>query len=158
MSLTVYSLTGESEPQRKTTALQGEKADGALFELENILLMGTSVISGSGVALVLRTGDGECFLLVKSQGHPNNPYRCIHRHNHEAAKQEATIELLSAWYSKCQLHDDCVYVGHGPNCESRFFDLYYLLTCIGPSRQRQDYRQLATSCTILSERRRRIGP
>ena len=59
MSLTVCSLTGESEPQRKTTALRGEKTDSALFDLDNILLMGTSVISGSGVALVLRTGDGE---------------------------------------------------------------------------------------------------
>lgn len=59
MSLTVCSLTGESEPQRKTSTLQGKKTDGALFELENVLLMGTSVISGSGVALVLRTGDGE---------------------------------------------------------------------------------------------------
>lgn len=28
-----------------------------LFELKNILLMGTSVISGSGKALVLKTGD-----------------------------------------------------------------------------------------------------
>lgn len=57
LSISQSSLTGESEPQRKTSALQDEKRDGALFELENILLMGTSVISGSGVALVLRTGD-----------------------------------------------------------------------------------------------------
>ena len=65
MLLTVRSLTGESEPQRKTTASQGEKTGGALFELENILFMGTSVISGSGVALVLKTGDGEHVPFVK---------------------------------------------------------------------------------------------
>ena len=34
----------------------------AIFELGNILFMGTSVVSGSGVALVLRTGDGKCIL------------------------------------------------------------------------------------------------
>jgi Mg2+-importing ATPase len=59
MSLTVCSLTGESEPQRKTAAFQSQKTDSVIFELENILFRGTSVISGSGVALVLRTGDGE---------------------------------------------------------------------------------------------------
>jgi Mg2+-importing ATPase len=39
--------------------LQGGKAVDELFELDNIIFMGTSVISGSGVALVLRTGDGK---------------------------------------------------------------------------------------------------
>lgn len=99
-------------------------------------------------------------LLVISQGRPNNPYRCIHRYNHRAAKQEATIKLLPAWYSKRQLYDDCVHVGHGSNCESpsRFLALHYLLTCIGLGRQWQDHWQLATSCIILSERRRGIGP
>ena len=37
-----------------------------LFELDNILFMGTSVISGSGVALVLRTGDGKSTLEIGS--------------------------------------------------------------------------------------------
>ena len=59
MWLIFGSLTGESEPQRKTTGSQCEKIEGDLFELENILFMGTSVISGSGVAVVLRTGDGK---------------------------------------------------------------------------------------------------
>lgn len=54
-----FSLTGESEPLRKTNVLQGVKTEGDLFELENLIYMGTSVISGSGVALVLRTGDGK---------------------------------------------------------------------------------------------------
>ena len=43
---------------RKTPASQMEKEKPA-FELGNILFMGTSVISGSGIALVLRTGDGK---------------------------------------------------------------------------------------------------
>lgn len=60
-SLTACSLTGESEPQRKTATFQSKKAEAVLFELENMLFMGTSVISGSGVALVIRTGDGEGF-------------------------------------------------------------------------------------------------
>jgi P-type Mg2+ transporter len=42
--------------------LRQAKTEDNLFELENILFMGTSVISGSGVALVLRTGDGKLTL------------------------------------------------------------------------------------------------
>lgn len=38
--------------------MHGAKTEDELFELDNIIFMGTSVISGSGVALVLRTGDG----------------------------------------------------------------------------------------------------
>jgi P-type Mg2+ transporter len=53
------SLTGESEPLRKTSAPGGEKTDGDLFDLQNLAFMGTAVISGSGLALVLRTGDGK---------------------------------------------------------------------------------------------------
>ena len=52
-------LTGESEPVRKTAISQCEKDGKSLFELENVLFMGTNVISGNGLALVLRTGDGE---------------------------------------------------------------------------------------------------
>lgn len=63
----MISLTGESEPLRKTSALHDEQIDAALFELENILFTGTSIISGSGVALVLRTGDGESIIYVLDQ-------------------------------------------------------------------------------------------
>jgi Mg2+-importing ATPase len=59
--LTQCSLTGESESVRKTAESQGMK-ESAVFELGNIIFMGTSVVSGSGVALVLRTGDGKCIL------------------------------------------------------------------------------------------------
>lgn len=53
------TLTGESEPVRKAAVPQNEWDDKTPFELENIVFMGTSVISGNGLALVLRTGDGE---------------------------------------------------------------------------------------------------
>lgn len=47
--------TGESDPVSKTGNISGEKGT-SLFDLSNIAFMGTSVISGNGVALVLRTG------------------------------------------------------------------------------------------------------
>ena len=53
-------MTGESEPQGKNNICQPEKENAGLFELENVAFMGTSVICGTGVALVLRTGDGKC--------------------------------------------------------------------------------------------------
>ncbi|KAI9858788.1 MAG: hypothetical protein M1813_007255 [Trichoglossum hirsutum] len=51
------SLTGESAGVRKTANPQIEKDALDAFALENIVFMGTSAISGSGLALVLRTGD-----------------------------------------------------------------------------------------------------
>jgi len=50
------TFTGESKPVPKV-ALSNSDKDAALFDLANIAFMGTSVISGNGVALVLRTGD-----------------------------------------------------------------------------------------------------
>ncbi|KAG5952406.1 hypothetical protein E4U53_000970 [Claviceps sorghi] len=47
--------TGENDPVPKTGNISGEKG-ASLFDLSNIAFMGTSVISGNGVALVLRTG------------------------------------------------------------------------------------------------------
>ncbi|KAG6007375.1 hypothetical protein E4U21_006079 [Claviceps maximensis] len=47
--------TGESDPVPKMGTIAGEKGS-SLFDLSNIAFMGTSVISGNGVALVLRTG------------------------------------------------------------------------------------------------------
>lgn len=63
----MISLTGESEPLRKTSVSLEEETDATLFELENILFRGTNIISGSGVALVLRTGDGESIIYVLDQ-------------------------------------------------------------------------------------------
>lgn len=51
------SLTGESEPVSKTNKLMPGKSNGALFDLDNIAFMGTSVISGCATALVVATGD-----------------------------------------------------------------------------------------------------
>jgi Mg2+-importing ATPase len=52
-------LTGENEPQRKSSGCQAEKPNQSILELENILFMGTNVVSGSGLGVVLRTGDGK---------------------------------------------------------------------------------------------------
>lgn len=50
--------TGENGPVAKTVASDGEK-DTSLFDLANIAFMGSSVVSGNGLALILRTGGGE---------------------------------------------------------------------------------------------------
>lgn len=50
--------TGENEPVVKTASPPGDK-EATLFDLPNLAFMGTSVISGNGLALVLRTGRGE---------------------------------------------------------------------------------------------------
>lgn len=50
--------TGENEPVAKVATSIGDK-EATLFDLVNIAFMGTSVISGNGLALVLRTGAGE---------------------------------------------------------------------------------------------------
>jgi len=50
--------TGESEPAAKMPIQDGGKDDSPIFDQANIIFMGTSVVSGSGAALVLRTGDG----------------------------------------------------------------------------------------------------
>jgi Mg2+-importing ATPase len=67
------SLSGESAAQRKIGSLQGEKKASSLLELENILFMGTSVISGSGVALVLRTGDDAFIATIVKQLNKKRP-------------------------------------------------------------------------------------
>jgi Mg2+-importing ATPase len=59
-----FSLTGENEPQRKGTSCPVVKTDSSILELDNILFMGTNVISGSGLAVVVRTGDGKFLPLL----------------------------------------------------------------------------------------------
>jgi hypothetical protein len=44
--------------------LEGQKTDRELFELENIALMVTHVVSGSGLAIVLKLGDGKYAHLI----------------------------------------------------------------------------------------------
>lgn len=50
--------TGESEPVLKVTGSSDLKDEFSLFDLGNLALMGTSIVSGHGAGLVLRTGDG----------------------------------------------------------------------------------------------------
>lgn len=66
LQISQSSLMGESEPLRKTPSLIPEEISPGLFERENLLFMGISVISGSGLAVVL-----------------NYWRRCIHRHYYE---------------------------------------------------------------------------
>ncbi|MCY0650623.1 hypothetical protein OVV51_27760, partial [Klebsiella pneumoniae] len=48
------ALTGESIPAEKF--VEDKRADPEIFERENLLFMGTDVLSGHGRAVVLRTG------------------------------------------------------------------------------------------------------
>lgn len=57
LSISQSSLTGESEPQSKSKKLPFDKSEQALFDYENLVFMGTSVISGTATGLVLATGD-----------------------------------------------------------------------------------------------------
>ncbi|CAM6030359.1 unnamed protein product [Sphagnum balticum] len=56
MFVSQSSLTGECMPVEKHAELMEEKGT-PLLELRNICLMGTNVLSGSGTAVVLSTGD-----------------------------------------------------------------------------------------------------
>jgi hypothetical protein len=49
------SLTHESEQLSKTSAPREEKIKAAFFGLQNMAIIGISIISGSGIALVMVT-------------------------------------------------------------------------------------------------------
>ncbi len=53
------AMTGESLPVEKC-ATQRDAAAASPLELENILFMGTNVVSGAATAVVLATGNGTC--------------------------------------------------------------------------------------------------
>lgn len=55
------SLTGESEPIEKFQELKRDIKDVNIFDLDNICLLGTNIISGSAVAVVIATGDETYF-------------------------------------------------------------------------------------------------
>lgn len=62
------SLTGESMPATKAPSTgPDEKNTETLFDVKNIALMGTSVVSGSAVAVVLRTGDDSFIASIMRQ-------------------------------------------------------------------------------------------
>jgi Mg2+-importing ATPase len=73
------SLTGESEPVQKTNKASPEKADSALFDLENVVFMGTSVISGSATALVLATGDNVFIASITKRLNKKRPTSAFER-------------------------------------------------------------------------------
>ena len=73
------SLTGESEPLRKAPSLIPEKFSPGLFERENLLFMGTSVISGSGLALVLTTGDGAFIATIMKELNRKRPVNAFQK-------------------------------------------------------------------------------
>ncbi|QEY34521.1 magnesium-translocating P-type ATPase [Caproiciproducens galactitolivorans] len=55
------ALTGESEPIEKFSDPDRTKKEDNLFDLRNICFMGTNVVSGSALAVVLATGDNTYF-------------------------------------------------------------------------------------------------
>ncbi len=55
------TLTGESEPQRRTTAPPPDDFDGPLTEYPNIVFAGTVLTTGAATALVLATGTATQF-------------------------------------------------------------------------------------------------
>ena len=73
------SLTGESDPLRKTPSVIPEKISPGLFERENLLFMGTSAISGSGLALVLTTGDGAFIATIMKELNKKRPVNAFQK-------------------------------------------------------------------------------
>jgi Mg2+-importing ATPase len=73
------SLTGGSNTVRKTAYAEGRKDDASLFELGHILFAGTSVISGSGVAVVLMTGDDVFIANITKQLNRRRPLNAFQR-------------------------------------------------------------------------------
>ncbi|TVY92669.1 Magnesium-transporting ATPase, P-type [Lachnellula willkommii] len=61
------NLSIKNEPQRKGSSYPAAKNDSCILELDNILLMGTSIISGSGIAVVIRTGDDAFLATIMKQ-------------------------------------------------------------------------------------------
>ncbi len=55
------SLTGQSEPVEKFPDNRGHIYEKGIADLDNILLMGTIVVSGSATAIVLETGNETYF-------------------------------------------------------------------------------------------------
>ena len=59
------SLTGESEPIEKTS-ITAEKLSGSILEYNNLLFMGSNVVSGTGIAIVIAVGDDTIFGSIAS--------------------------------------------------------------------------------------------
>lgn len=72
-------LTGENEPVRKSANVQDERNNESIFELDNILFMGTNVVAGSAVALVLRTGDRTFIATIVKEIQKRKPMNSFQR-------------------------------------------------------------------------------
>lgn len=59
--ITQSSLTGESEPVEKYSESKNGSKDVGVFDLDNMCLLGTSVVSGSALGIVVATGDNTYF-------------------------------------------------------------------------------------------------
>jgi len=79
LQISQSSLTGESEALRKTPSPLGDNKEGDLFDLTNIAFMGTAVISGSGLALVCRTGDDAFIATIMKQLNKKRPLNSFQR-------------------------------------------------------------------------------
>lgn len=73
------SLTGESIPVEKFPVPPSADAPVDLLNLTNFLFMGTSVVSGTALALVLRTGDATQFGAVAQKLAGQNPETSFER-------------------------------------------------------------------------------
>lgn len=68
------SFTGEAMPVEKTAGKATLETDQSLFDAPNLVFMGTDVISGSGTAVILKTGDATYFGDMANQiGHKPAP-------------------------------------------------------------------------------------
>ncbi len=71
------TLTGESEPQRRTTTPPPEDFDGPVTEFPNLVFAGTVVTAGAGTALVLATGSdtrfGQVVAMTRAVEEPLSP-------------------------------------------------------------------------------------
>lgn len=61
------SFTGEAMPVEKRAEVYEQDADISVFDYPNLVFMGTDVISGSGTAVILKTGDATYFGDMASQ-------------------------------------------------------------------------------------------
>ncbi|KAL1998886.1 hypothetical protein VTN02DRAFT_5423 [Thermoascus thermophilus] len=79
LQISQSSLTGESHPLKKSALTTSKRSDGTLFDLENIVFMGTSVISGTAVVLVARTGDNAFLATIIKELSKRQPLNTFQR-------------------------------------------------------------------------------
>jgi Mg2+-importing ATPase len=79
MQIVQSRLTGESDPQRKTSRVDINVNEEGLFDLPNIAYNGTSIISGSGLGLVIATGDRTLLATITRQLNKRRPVTAFER-------------------------------------------------------------------------------